>query len=89
MRRYEISFLEYTSIEAVGQNYATEKLGPPFQIMDEKLPIDQANYINIIRAKLGWSISKGKSIIDVTTIESGIYQQHKDLLGQIKKLFSR
>ena len=47
------------------------------------LPIDQANYINIIRAKLGWSITAGKNDVEVAVIDSGVNFKHEDLKNQI------
>jgi subtilisin family serine protease len=77
------ALLESSFVEHVELNVAMESLGLPLPIPDEQLPLDQANYLNVIRAKLGWKITKGASSIDTTIIDSGVNWKHPDLKNQI------
>ncbi len=71
------------SVLGVDRNYAVELLGLPVQINDNRMPIDQSNYLNVIRAKLGWKITQGEHRIFVATIDSGVAVNHPDLQYKI------
>lgn len=75
--------LEQPDVEYVGYTYALESVGSPLPILDQYQPVNQANYLNIIRAELGWKISIGTSDIHVAIIDSGVNAKHKEFDGQI------
>jgi len=51
-------------------------------IADDKL-VEQFRYLNKIRARLGWEITKGRKEIRVAVIDSGIAEDHPDLKKNI------
>lgn len=75
--------LNQAEVSSVGWNVALEWLGPPTNILDTLMPVDQAIYLNLIRAKLGWNITKGDPVIKVAVIDTGADLDHPDLENQI------
>ena len=70
-------------IEDVGRNHAVHPFGAPTPIPDIRMPVGQANYLNPIRAKLGWQINQGNPLVVVAVIDTGIDQSHPEFAGQI------
>jgi subtilisin family serine protease/Tol biopolymer transport system component len=85
-QNYEIVKSQLISVPAVlgvDRNYAVDLLDSPVQINDNRLPIDQSNYLNVIRAKLGWKINQGDNGVFVATIDSGVAGNHPDLQNKL------
>ncbi len=80
----EEQLMQEVAIEAVERNYAMELYATPTVFLDEFMPVGQSNYLNRIRAKLGWEITRGDPAIKVAVIDSGIKEDHPDFQGQIE-----
>lgn len=76
------------TVEVVEHNYGMELSGNPIPILDELMPVSQANYLNPIRAKLGWGITEGNESIKVGVIDTGADEDHKELMTQIDSAYA-
>jgi len=82
------SLLSEPEVEEVGRNVALDLFGSPQEIKDVLMPTEQANYLNPIRAKLGWRITQGSPTVKVAVLDTGAYASHPDLDRQIEGVFS-
>jgi len=75
--------LNVTEVTNIERNLALNLFDLPIEIKDNLMPIVQANYLNVIRAKPGWEITKGISSVDIAIIDTGADFNHPDLDNQI------
>ena len=80
--------LNQSQVDTVDRNYAMKLLNPPIAIPDGRMPLEQANYLNPIRAKLGWKITKGSTDVKVAVSDTGADENHPDLIGQIEAFYT-
>lgn len=52
-------------------------------VIEDDMLVEQFGYLNPIRARLGWEITKGKREIRVAIIDSGVAEDHPDLKKNI------
>ena len=76
------------SVSNVDHNYEMTLLDNPVLLPDERMPVDQSNYLNPIRAKLGWQITKGSKNIKVATADTGVNENHPEFIGQIDAYYT-
>jgi Tol biopolymer transport system component/subtilisin family serine protease len=79
--------IDLPTVRGVDRNYAVTSANLPLRIYDSRMPVDQSNYLNVIRAKLGWSITQGRPDILVASSDSGVAANHPDLIGQIASYY--
>ena len=52
-------------------------------LIEDDMLVEQFEYLNPLRARLGWTITKGKSEIRVAIIDTGVAEEHPDLRDNI------
>ena len=73
--------LQESIIEEVQISTVLEEEGTPIE--DARL-VEQFRYLNPIRARLGWQITRGKREIKVAIIDTGVAENHPDLRDNIR-----
>jgi len=72
--------LKETIVEEVQVSTMAEEEGEP---IEDDMLVQQFEYLNPIRARLGWRITKGKREIRVAIIDTGVAENHPDLRDNI------
>ena len=72
--------LQETIVEEVQVSTMAEEEGAP---IEDDMLVEQFEYLNAIRARLGWRITKGKREVRVAIIDTGVAEEHPDLRDNI------